>query len=151
MKIKIELAPDGEEEIVIRCRQVDDRITRMQRFLLEESMASLKLVFYKDDEEYYFPVDDVLFFETSGESVFAHTAKDAYRVRLRLYELEEMLPRHFVRVAKGTILNTRHVYSLQRDLASASLVRFLSSHKQVFVSRRYYKALKQKLDERSTI
>lgn len=149
MRLRIDVDPQAEEEIVIRCRKVDERIHRIQRYLGEEIAAGRRLVFFKQDEEFYFPLDDVLFFETEGERVYAHTAHDAFRVKQRLYELEELLPRQFVRIAKGTILNVRQVYSLQRDLASASMVQFHNSHKQAFVSRHYYKALRQRLDERS--
>ena len=119
--------------------------------LNEGAVAALTLVFYRGDEEYYFSVEDIYFFETSGDSVFAHTAQDSYLVKQRLYELEQMLPRHFVRVSKGGILNAKHVFSLQKNLASTSLVKFSKGHKQVFVSRHYYSELKQRLAERGNL
>lgn len=59
-----------------------------------------------------------------------------------------MLPSYFLRVSKSTILNTREVYSITRNLTAASLVEFSGTHKKVYVSRSYYKALKLLLDER---
>lgn len=157
MKIRVEIVgdishnaangPAEEESIVIRCRQVDDRVQRIQRFIAEAYAPTLSLTFYRGEEEYYFPLGDVLFFETEGEKVFAHTAKEAFFVKRRLYELEQVLPRQFVRSAKGTILNVRYVYSIQRNLASASLVQFMGSHKQVYISRLYFKEVKQRLDD----
>ncbi|MCL1808672.1 MAG: LytTR family transcriptional regulator [Clostridiales bacterium] len=91
----------------------------------------------------------MLFFETSGENVYAHTAGDSFRIKFRLYELVEMLPGHFVRAAKSTIINIRHILSIDRNLASASLVQFHGSHKKVYVSRLYYQTLKCRLGERS--
>lgn len=149
MKVWIEVAGDREEEeIVIRCRELDARIQRIQKYLMDEAASLPEITYYKDEEEFFIPLSDVLFFETGGECVFAHTAKDAYRIRQRLYELEHILPRYFVRVAKGTILNARHVYSIQRNLAAASLVQFKGSHKQVYVSRFYFKEFKQRMEER---
>ncbi|MDL2325417.1 LytTR family transcriptional regulator, partial [Ruminococcaceae bacterium OttesenSCG-928-A16] len=107
------------------------------------------LVFYKQNQEFYFPLEEVLFFETEGEQVYAHTVGDAYRIKYRLYELEELLPRNFIRVAKSTIVNTAQVYSVTRNLTASSLVHFNGTHKQIYASRHYYKMLREKLNERN--
>ncbi len=151
MKIRIELieenADGGEEEVIIRCRKIDETVQKIQQYVLEQSSGSPRIAFFKDQEEYYFPLDDVLFFETVSDKVYAYTADDAYMIRYRLYELENMLPHAFVRSSKSSILNTKNIYSIQKSLPSSSLVRFRDSHRQVYVSRSYYKQLKQRLEE----
>ena len=87
----------------------------------------------------------VLFFETEGGIIRAHTADDEFDVKFKLYELEEKLPRSFVRVSKSTILNIRKVYSITRNLTGASKVEFRDSHKIVYCSRNYYKSLKDSM------
>ncbi|MDL2258767.1 LytTR family transcriptional regulator [Eubacteriales bacterium OttesenSCG-928-K08] len=152
MRIRIELVEDeAQEEVVIRCKEVNDQIQRLGRYIQEVGAQAMRIVFYSEGGEFFFPIDDVYFFETNDENVFAHTAKESYQVKYRLYELEQVLPRQFVRVSKSTILNARHVFSVQRNLTASSLVQFQSSHKQVFVSRHYFKALRQRLDERSIL
>jgi Response regulator of the LytR/AlgR family len=151
MKVRIEVTDDlTEDEVLIRCGRVDESIQKIHQFILEQSKSGPKITFYKQNQEYYFPLEDVLFFETEGEHVYAHTADDAYLIKYRLYELEQMLPRSFARVAKSTIVNVRQVYSITRNLASSSLVQFADSHKQVYVSRYYYGELRQRLKERGT-
>ena len=59
-----------------------------------------------------------------------------------------MLPRYFMRVSKSAILNLNMVYSVEKNITASSLVRFRGSTKIVYVSRIYYKAMKQRLDER---
>jgi len=150
MKIVIETIENLEDdEIIIRCRKPTKAIQKIHQIISEETSLKPNLVFYKENEEYYFPLQEVLFFETGGENVFAHTADDAFRIKFRLYELEEMLPGYFVRAAKPTIVNIRHILSINRNLTSASLMQFHNSHKKVYVSRLYYQTLKQKLSERS--
>ncbi|MCL2884985.1 MAG: LytTR family transcriptional regulator, partial [Oscillospiraceae bacterium] len=104
------------------------------------------LVFFKDKQEFRFPADTVLFFETDGGDVYAHTANDAFQVRERLYELSDILPPSFLRVSKSAILNAHKVYSIQRNLTASSRVEFEGSHKVLYVSRFYYKALHKYLD-----
>lgn len=151
VKIRIELVNDLEEdEVIIRCGRVDDTIQKIHRYILEQSSSGTKITFYKQNQEFYFPLDEVLFFETEGEHIYAHTVNDAYRIKYRLYELEEILPKNFVRAAKSTIVNIMQVYSITRDLTASSLIQFINSHKQVYVSRYYYRELRQRLNERST-
>jgi len=151
VKIRIELVNDlAEDEVLIRCGRVDDTIQKIHQYILEQSLLGTKITFYKENQEFYFPLDDVLFFETEGEHIYAHTAKDAYRIKYRLYELEKILPKNFVRAAKSTIVNIIQVYSITRNLTASSLVQFIDSHKQVYVSRYYYQELRLRLSERST-
>jgi len=146
MKIRIEIDPAiQEQEIVIRCARLDESVTQIQSLLQDAGSEKKKIVFFKGDTEYYLALDDVLFFETSGNEVWAHTAKEEYQVHYKLYELEELLPRYYMRVSKGAILNTNKVYSIVRNLTAASKIEFFGTHKSVYVSRSYFKALKDRL------
>ena len=150
MKVRVELTDGTEEdEVVIHCGCVDDTVRKLCRLIAEQAGPECGLVFYKQNREYYFPLRDVLFFETEGECVYAHTADDAYLVKRRLYELEQALPRNFVRASKSAIVNVRKIYSVTRDLSSSSLIQFAGSHKQIYASRHYYHELRQRLQERS--
>ena len=148
MKLKIELT-DGtdEDEVIIRCSRVDKNVQKLQEFI--SGLTTPRMTFYKDAQEFYLPLEEILFFETEGEQVFAHTPADAFKVKHRLYELEELLPKFFTRASKGTIVNTKHIYAINRNLTSSSRVSFPKTHKHIYVSRYYYKSLKDKMGERS--
>lgn len=148
MKIRIEINEDVEEdEVIIRCREFNKSVQQIQNFVLELSTQT-SLTFYKNLTEYFLPLDSILFFETSDKAIDAHTIDDVYQIKNKLYELEEILPNNFVRVSKSTILNVSHIYAIERNLTASSVVRFNHTHKQVYVSRGYYKALRQRLFER---
>ena len=150
MKIKIEIVDDiTEDEIIIRCRELTDAVTDIQKVITEKTSKPPEMVFYKDKEEYYFPLNKILFFETENDIVYAHTASETYKTEFKLYQLQKMLLVQFIRVSKSTIVNVNHILSISKNLTSSSLVKFNKSHKQIYVSRLYYKDLKQKLAERS--
>lgn len=150
VKIRIEVVDSlTEDEVLIRCCRVNETVQNIQKYALEQATTGTKITFYKENQEFFFPLDEVLFFETEGESIRAHTANDAYLIKYRLYELEQILPRHFVRAAKSTIVNINRVYSVTRNLTASSLVNFTGSHKHIYVSRHYYQQLRQRLDEKS--
>lgn len=149
MKIRIEIDESvTEDEVLIRCRSLTEQVTAVQRAVSDAVNVSQKLAFYKGSTEYYLTLDEILFFETDEKGINAHTRDDMYQTRYKLYELEEILPGSFMRVSKSAILNTNHIYSISRNLTASSVVAFQGTHKQVYVSRYYYKPLISKLEEK---
>ena len=148
MKIRIELTDDDEQEVVIRTKELNNTVKRIEHAIREITSMQNTFALFKDDTQYYLGLTDILFFETTDGGVCAHTAKDVYETKYKLYELEEILSASFMRVSKSTVLNTGKVYSITRNLTASSLVRFANTHKTVYVSRNYYKALIEKLEEK---
>ena len=149
MKIRIEVDSKIEEdEVIIRCSELNEDIKNIQMKLFDILSYKKPITFYKGDTEYYLSLDEILFFETEENGICAHTIDNVYIVKYKLYELEEFLPGYFMRVSKSTILNTNHIYSITHSITSSSMVEFQNTHKQVYVSRYYYKPLKIKLLEK---
>ena len=150
MKIKIEVDEKIlEDEVIIRCNQLNDDINKIQNVVNEIISKNKTIVFYKDNIEYYISLNEVLFFETEENNVFAHTLENVYQVKYKLYELEKLLPKNFMRVSKSSILNIDYIYSITRNITASSIVEFQNTYKKVYVSRNYYKPLKFKLLEKS--
>ena len=148
LKIRIEMSEGVQEEVVIRCREITPEIIRLQRLLSGDSDRSNQFLLYKGDTEYYLNVNDIIFFETDGNAVMAHTRDDVYETRRKLYELEELLGGRFQRISKSAIVNVDKVYSIKRNVTSSSAIEFQGTHKQIYVSRAYYKILREKLEEK---
>ena len=149
MKIKIEVDNNLiEDEVIIRCSRVDDDIQKIQTAISDITSQNKQMCFLKDGKEYYFPLETILFFETNNNQIDAHMENDVFKVKYKLYELEEILPSNFVRVSKSTILNINKIYSIDKNIVSSSIVQFYKTHKQVYVSRYYYKQLQEQLERR---
>ena len=149
MKIRIELEENLEEaEIVIHCNKIDSVIQKVQQSISDVIVSNPNMTFFKEGKEYYFSLEEILFFETNQNRVDAHTTDDIYQVKHCLYELEKLLPSYFKRISKSTILNIKKIYSIHSGITSATLIQFYKTHKQVYVSRKYYKELRKTLNER---
>jgi DNA-binding LytR/AlgR family response regulator len=149
MKIRIEVDENLiEEEVIIRCSRLNRDINQIQRAVSEITSKSQRFIFYKGDTEYYLSLEEVLFFETEENGICVHTVDNVYQTKYKLYELEDLLPGYFMRVSKSAILNRNQIYSISRNLTASSIVQFQNTHKQVYVSRYYYKLLKEKLEEK---
>ena len=102
----------------------------------------------KSDKEYFITLEEVLFFETADATVAVHTSDDIYSTKQKMYELEEILPGSFMRVSKSTIINTKKIRSIHKNITGASEVEFSKTMKKAYVSRMYIKALMNKLEEK---
>jgi DNA-binding LytR/AlgR family response regulator len=149
MKVRIEIDEQlSEDEIIIRCKSLNEKTQNLYDTLMGKAKETQHLILYKGNVDYYLSLDNILFFETTNNGISAHTVDQVFETTYRLYELEDMLPGNFMRVSKSTILNLSHIYSISRNLTASSEVQFMNTHKQVYVSRHYYKSLICRLEEK---
>ena len=147
MKIRTEICPDGEDEIIIRCRDHNEHIRSIERVLEGMTNSRRELVLYIGNSEYYVPLSDILFFETVDSKVCAHTRDAMYASHYKLFELERILPSGFVRISKSAITNVMQISSLTRELVGNGEVRFYKTEKKTYFSRAYYKILRERIEE----
>ena len=149
MKIRVEIDENvKEEEIILRCRELNDETIAIQKRIAEAVNEGMTLTVTRGESEYYLNLQEILFFETAGVAVAVHTVNQIYTTHQRLYELEEILPGIFLRVSKSTILNTGRIRSVRKNITGASEVEFDGTAKKAFVSRSYFKLLTDKLEEK---
>lgn len=139
MKVRLEIDDSlNEDEIVIHTKEYTEELKQ----LLSNFKSKPSIQFFKQDTEYYLDLDTILFFESDNGRVYAHTANDMFSTTQKLYELENILPNSWY-ISKSTIMNIQKIYSLSHSVSS-HLITFQNSHKQVYVSRMYYKVLKER-------
>ena len=70
MKIRIEIDDSlKEEELVIHCRGINQEIQAIQKAVTDVLGRSQNFILYRQDKEYYVPLQQILFFETSGDGI----------------------------------------------------------------------------------
>lgn len=147
MRVRIEIDPQAEEEIVIRAKEITDKLQLIQGALEREWNASEEIALRRGEEECYLPYREILFFETEGKSVVAHTKDDEFLCPLHLKDLLLLLPRSFARASKSCIVNTACICAIQRSPTGVSTARFSGSNKVVYISRMYYKIVREIIEE----
>ena len=111
MKVTIlEPKPDEEDEIIIKCANLDENLLELIRDLKQ---GSSKLNVYRNSEIFRIEPEQVYYFESVDQKVFAYCRTDVFEIKSKLYELEEELPKQdFIRAAKSIILNLNKIKSL---------------------------------------
>lgn len=88
--------------------------------------------------------DRILYFENRGNNVFCITQKDDYKIKDKLYSLEEILPKnYFCRISKSYIVNISSIKEIIPWFGGRLILRFINSQHEVEVSRRNVKSFKQ--------
>ena len=116
MKIRIEICEDGEEELILRAHSRDERIRRIEDALGGIVKSSREITLYSGGTEYYIPLAEIIFFESSDGKVFAHTKDKTFSAHHKLFELENLLPSSFVRISKSAIANVMRISSVTREI-----------------------------------
>ncbi len=146
MRIKIEIA-DESEEIVIRCRERDERILEIERVIDTVLKGSGEMALYLSGTEFFVVKSDILFFESEGDKIYAQTSDKRYVTDYKLFELENVMPHYFVRISKSTIANVKVISSMRREVTGNGEVTFKNCERRAYFSRGYYKRLRDKIDE----
>ena len=147
MKIRIEIDRDAPEEIVIRSRSADARLQKLQEAITRALGEEKELALQNGEEEIYVPYDELLFFETVEKRVWAHTAKSCFSCLLHLNELERLLPFTFTRGSKSCLINTSLIRSISRYPTGIAKATFRGSEKTVYISRMFYKDVREIIEE----
>ena len=143
MKIMIQDLPEGaEEEIIIRCRGMDEQLLKLIYAL---KSGRDKLAVSKDEKIFQILPASVYYFESVDNRVFACLEKEVYETRLKLYELEDRFyGTDFFRASKSTIINLAKVESLSPAF-NGRFEATMKNREKLIISRQYVPLLKEKL------
>ncbi|MGL5380271.1 LytTR family DNA-binding domain-containing protein [Clostridium sp.] len=144
MKITVEHMDIPENEIVLRCKSIDDEMLHILSFLKSRSQ---KLCAFKDKNELIFlSPDSILYCESVDEKVFLYSEKDVYQTALNLAELENNYSSvGFLRISKSMVLNLHKIKKL-KSFTSGRIEVIMKNDEKIIVSRHYAPILRQKLE-----
>ena len=143
MKLETRKIPESEPETVeIRYHWVTDEIQEIISFV-KSRQGQLSAT--RDGQRFEVPVMDLLYAESVDERLFLYTAGDSYEIRMKLYELEEMLKNKcFFRASKSMIVNLMKITSV-RPALNGRFSAVLKNGEEIIISRKYVPELKQML------
>lgn len=148
MELNVKRVPNEEPEVLeIRCHKVTDDIEEIISFV-KSRQGQLSTM--QEGQRVEIPLVDIFYAESVDNRLFVYTAKDNYEVRLKLYELEDMLRgKTFIRVQKGMLLNLMKIKSIKPAL-SGRYTALLKNGEQIVISRKYVLDLKSALKGEET-
>lgn len=143
MKITIlEKSPEEDDEIIIKCDNIDPKILN---FLSNLKSSNTKMTLLKENKINLIEQQEIFYFESVDDIVFAYTKDDVFETKSKLYLLEEELPQNtFFRANKAVILNLDKIKSLSPAF-SGRFEAILENGLKIIISRNYVPKLKELL------
>lgn len=142
MDIQIIESNNETLKVIIKCRQVNDKVLRLKSHI---ELFDQKILAKGEDENFVIEANDVLYFEAFDDRTFLYTIDNVLEVKLRLYELEAFLSeKDFIRISKSHIVNINKISKLKPEL-NRTLLLTLCDGEQLSVSRNYVKQFKELL------
>lgn len=138
----VDPSPDEEDEIIVKCRYIDDDITLL---LNQLKNGSSQMNFLKNNKIVFVEKKDIFYFESVDDKVFAYTQDDVFETNLKLYELEQLFySKSFFRANKAVLVNLNKIKSLSPAFGGR-FEAILKNDYKVIISRNYVPKLKELL------
>lgn len=146
MNLNIKIDKKVEEpELLITTASMTDEVNRVVDFVNTLDAVATVISGMKDEKIELLDQEKIIRAYAEGGNVYAVTDNGRYKVRLRLYELEErLLSSEFVRISNSEIVNLKKVKSLDLSFVGTICME-LSNGELCYVSRRNVSTIKKKL------
>ncbi|MBE1553043.1 LytTR family DNA-binding domain-containing protein [Sporosarcina limicola] len=144
MKISLNIDANYEEnKVTIQCKELDDSIQEILDFF---KGRETEFLVGKDGEmQHILKPEDIHYFHTEADGVVAVTADGSFKLKEKLYELEQLLPSNkFIRLSKSVIANLHELSRFEASFNGTLCVYFKSGAKE-YISRTYVNTIKDTL------
>lgn len=141
MKCTVILDKTREEEIVIYAHQKNEMIFEIERMAQEKP---LQLTGFLNEEIVRLEPQDIYCFTVEGGRLYAIGENEKYLIKARLYNIEEILDKSFIKINQSSIANVKKIQKFDASISGTLKVIFKNGHTD-YVSRRNIKNVKERL------
>ena len=141
MKCQTIIDEKREEEVFIYAQKRSSLVDEIER-LVESNNLTIKGT--KDDEIIIINPLDVTCFISQNNKVFALIGEEQYKIKERLYQLEEMMDENYIKINQSCLANIKRIDRFSSSLGGAIMVLFDNGYKD-YISRRELKKFKERM------
>ena len=141
MKCTVILDKTREEEIIIYAHQKNEMIFEIERMAQEKP---LQMTGFLNEEIVRLEPQDIYCFTVEGGRVYAIGENEKYLIKSRLYNIEEILDKSFIKINQSSIANVKKIQKFDASISGTLKVIFKNGHTD-YVSRRNIKNVKERL------
>lgn len=145
MKVRLDIDKQyAEEQIIIEAPTLSPRVQKVKDFVQSlDQKETLKGKF--QDQVFLIEIQKIQRIYIENRKVIAETGNRTYSLDIRLYQAVEILPASFIQISQSEIVNIDAISHLK--LTSNGLIEiYLKNDSFTYSSRRYLKAIKEKLE-----
>lgn len=145
MKFSLIIDQSKEEEVAVTVHARSSLTEQIEALVLQHT-GSDRVVAYAEDEMKLLPFDEIECITVlDGKTYAIDTRNRRYRLKQRLYELEQQLPSGFIRINKSTLANEKRIERFAASFSGAVDAVFRCGWRE-YVSRRCFAEIKRRYD-----
>lgn len=144
MKFKLFINPNSQEIVEATVHRKNNFSTQLKQFVLSNGNSNV-ISAYDDKDLIMLNLDNIMMFTIIENKVFAICNNKQYRIRKRLYQIEETLPTNFWRINKSTIINRFYIHEFKETKTSGVNV-IMKNGLSDYVSRRCFSKIRKELN-----
>ena len=142
MKLELNIDEKVKETlVVVNANKVDKEIRDLINYIEYSSDYLIGIV---EDKASIIDIDEIIRVYIEDRKTFVVTVKDTYVVKKKLYEVESMVTRNFIKISQSEIANIKFIKNLDFSNAGTIVIKYKNSDIS-YVSRRMIKEFKLKL------
>ena len=147
MKFKLIIDRQKDEEVVVTVHERSPITDHIERLVMQHTGTD-RIAAYTEDGIKMLPFADIECITILGGKTYAiDTSNRRYRLKLRLYELEDILPSSFIRINKSTLANETKLERFTASFSGAVDAVFKCGYTE-YVSRRCLAESKRRFDSK---
>lgn len=137
-------------EICINAPERNEEVQRLENELIAKSVKFMqKIIGMQDNDIFIINVSDVILFYSEEKSNFCQTKDGTFKIKEKLYYLEEMLSKKdFIRISNAAIININHVKCFNTSIIGKIIVKFKDGTEESVSKRRTSEIMKFLKDRR---
>lgn len=145
MKFKLIIDADKDEEVIATVHERSPLTDQIERLVMQHTGTDW-IAAYTEDDMKMLPFADIECITIlDGKTYAIDTSNSRYRLKLRLYELEEILPPSFIRINKSALANETKLDRFTTSFSGAVDAVFKCGYTE-YVSRRCFAEIKRRFD-----
>lgn len=141
MKIKLIISKDVDERVEIYTHEKSDLIEQIENAI---NNYHKNIPGYIDDEIVLLPIDKIYRFYIENNKIFATTETKRYWIKLRLYQIENMLGSSFIKINQSCLVNKNKIKKFSSSWGGTLLVE-LTNGETDYISRRQTKIVMERM------
>lgn len=142
MKLELNIDEKVKETlVVVSANKIDKEVQNLINYI---EYSSEYLIGIAEDKASIIDIDEIIRVYIEDRKTFVVTLKDTYVVKKKLYEVENMVTRNFIKISQSEIANIKFIKNLDFSNTGTIVIKYKNSDIS-YVSRRMIKEFKLKL------
>ena len=139
MKLELNIDEKVKETlVVVSANKIDKEVQNLINYIEYSSEYLIGIV---EDKASIIDIDEIIRVYIEDRKTFVVTLKDTYVVKKKLYEVENMVTRNFIKISQSEIANIKFIKNLDFSNTGTIVIKYKNSDIS-YVSRRMIKEFK---------